>query len=440
MMKKHTWLTVLASTVTVVLAALVLTGCGNSNSSNSSSSKGSNSGKKVEITFWHGMNGPYQKALNSIIDDFNKSQSKYVVKGTAQGNYTALQQKIMAAAKSRSLPTISQTTYTTVPDYSKSNLIAPLDEYMLSGSDKLTSSDLKDIYPAFLKSSKYQGKYYSIPFSKSTRILYYNQAILDKYNIAKPKTWNDIVKAGDKLKADGIYGMGFDRSWDMEFEGLARQAGNPLIAPGSLKVNLNTADTLEAVNLINNMVKNKTAKTAGADNYFTQGFIQGKAAFYAGSSAGVTQMVAQAPKTLKWGTMPLPSYKGKKATEVAGNDIVMFKSASADQKKGAWQFMKFLLSSKETTKWAMATGYVPLRKSAMDTADYKKYLQEKPYNKAAVDSLDDGFQSTAFLGFSEYRNDLLEAVDKMISKNADPKTTMDQLQKTTENIIKENKQ
>ncbi|ERL66238.1 ABC transporter substrate-binding protein [Schleiferilactobacillus shenzhenensis] len=439
-MKKHTWLKVLASTVTVVLAALVMTGCGNSNSGSSSKGSSAAPAKKVTITFWHGMNGPYQKAINNIIDDFNKSQNKYVVKGTAQGNYTALQQKIMAAAKSRSLPTISQTTYTTVPDYSKSNLIEPLDNYMLKGSDKLDSASLKDIYPAFLKSSKYEGKYYSIPFSKSTRILYYNQAILDKYNIAKPKTWDDIVAAGNKLKADGIYGMGFDRSWDMEFEGLARQAGNPLIAPGSLKVNLDTPDTLEAANLINNMVKNKTAKTAGADNYFTQGFIQGKAAFYAGSSAGVTQMVLQAPKSLKWGTMPLPAYKGKKATEIAGNDIVMFKSASADEKKGAWQFMKFLLSTKETAKWAMATGYVPLRKSAMDNADYKAYLKAKPYNQAAVDSLDDGFQSTAFLGFSEYRNDLLEAVDKMITKGADPKTTLTQLQKTTENIIKTNKQ
>jgi multiple sugar transport system substrate-binding protein len=118
----------------------------------------------------------------------------------------------------------------------------------------------------------------------------------------------------------------------------------------------------------------------------------------------------------------------------------MFKSASADQKKGAWQFMKFLLSSKETAKWAMATGYVPLRKSAMDDTDFKQYLKDKPYNQAAVDSLDDGFQSTAFLGFSEYRNDLLEAVDQMITKNADPKATLTKLQATTENIIKTNKQ
>ena len=76
-------------------------------------------------------------------------------------------------------------------------------------------------------------------------------------------------------------------------------------------------------------------------------------------------MKQNAPKDFKWGTMPLPSYKGKKATELAGNDIVLFKSASTDQQKGAWAFMKFLLSEKETSKWAQLTGYVPLRKSAV---------------------------------------------------------------------------
>ncbi|MCI1918468.1 MAG: ABC transporter substrate-binding protein, partial [Lactobacillus sp.] len=107
-MKKSVWGKSLLGAAAVVLG-LGLAACGNS-----SSDKSSDSGKKVTITFWHGMNGPYQKALNGIISDFNKSQDKYVVKGTAQGNYTALQQKIMAAAKSKKLPTIAQTTYTTV--------------------------------------------------------------------------------------------------------------------------------------------------------------------------------------------------------------------------------------------------------------------------------------------------------------------------------------
>ncbi|WP_261807322.1 ABC transporter substrate-binding protein [Lapidilactobacillus luobeiensis] len=436
-MKKKSWQRALLAVASLGLV-LGLAACGSQSKDSGSTESSTKSKTPVKITFWHGMNGPYQKALNEIISDFNKSQSDYKVVGTSQGGYTQLQQKIMASAKSNTLPVISQTTYTTVPDYTENGLIEPLDNYMLKGDNKLSDSDLKDIYSSFLSSSKYDGKYYSIPFSKSVRVLYYNQDILDKYNIAKPKTWDDIAKAGETLKGDKIYGMGFDKSWDMEFEGLARQAGNPLVAKGP-KANLNTTDTLKAANFIMDMVKAGTAKTAGEDMYWTQAFTQGKSAFYAGSSAGVTQMVAQAPKTLNWGTMPLPEYNGKKATEIAGNDIVMFKSASADQKKGAWAFMKFLMSTEETAKWARSTGYVPLRESATKDADFKKYLEEKPYNKAAVESLPDGFQSTAFKGFSEYRTKLLEAVDAMLTKNEDVKKALDNLQDQTETIIKDNK-
>lgn len=435
-MKKRSWQRALLTVASLGLA-LTLAACGNSKSSSDSKTK---SDEPVKISFWNGMNGPYQKALKKIINDFNSSQSKYKVVSTAQGDYTALQQKIMAAAKSNSLPVISQTTYTTVPDYSKNNLIEPLDSYMLKGSNKLSSSDLKDIYPSFLSSSKYQGKYYSVPFSKSVRVMYYNQDILDKYNLKKPTSWEEIRKDGEILKSHGIYAMGYDKSWDMEFEALARQAGNPLIGVDGKKVNLDTPDTLEAANFIMDMIKDGTAKTAGEDFYWTQAFTQGKSAFYCGSSAGVTQMVAQAPKTLNWGTMPVPSYKGKKATEIAGNDIVMFKSASAEQKKGAWAFMKYLMSTKETAKWAKATGYLPLRKSATETTDFKDYLKKNTYNQAAVDSLPNGFQSNAFLGFSEYRTKLLEAVDAMLTKNEPVKTALTNLQTETVKIIKDNKQ
>jgi len=437
-MKKNILGKALLGALTVSLVAL-LAACGSSSANKSDSSdNGSNSSKVTTISFWHGMTGPYQKALNEVISDFNKSQSKYKVVGTAQGNYTTLQQKIMAAAKSKSLPVIAQTTYTTVPDYSKQGFIEPLDAYMIDGSNKLTSADLKDIYPAFLNSSKYEGKYYSIPMSKSTRILYYNKGLMDKLGVKMPTSWEDIQKIGDQIKSKGVAAIGFDKSFDMEFEGLARQAGNPLIS-SSLKVNVDSKKTLEAANLIMDMVNNGTAKTAGEDIYGDKNFTSGKTLFYAGSSAGITHMKQGAPKDLDWGTMPLPSYKGKKATELAGNDIVMFKSATADQKKAAWAFMKYLMSKPVTAKWAELTGYVPLRKSALEDQSFQDYLKKDPTAKAAVDSLPDGFQSVAFVGYSEFRNDLLTAVDAMLTKHETPAKALGTLKTQSQTIIDSNK-
>ncbi|KRO16596.1 ABC transporter substrate-binding protein [Lacticaseibacillus saniviri] len=435
-MKKNTWVKALLGLFTVMLVTL-LAACGSNNAS-SGNDGASKSGKTTTITFWHGMNGPYQTAINEIISDFNKSQSKYKVVGTAQGNYTALQQKIMAAAKSKSLPVIAQTTYTTVPDYSKQGFIESLDNYALKGSDKLTDADLKDIYPTFLTSSKYDGQYYSVPFSKSTRILYYNSDLMKKYNIKMPTSWEDIQKDGEKLKSKGVAAIGFDKSIDMELEGLARQAGNSLVAPKTLKANLDSKKTLEATTFLMDMINKGTAKTAGEDIYGDKNFTSGKTLFYVGSSAGVSHMKQGAPKDLNWGTAPLPTYKGKKATEIAGNDIVMFKSATADQKKAAWAFMKYLMSKPVTAKWAEKTGYLPLRKSALEDQSFQDYLKKDPTAKASVDSLDFGFQSTAFVGYSEYRNDLLETVDAMLTKHEAPAKAMGSLQDQTEKIIKEN--
>jgi multiple sugar transport system substrate-binding protein len=421
-MKKKSWVKALLAVFTVSLAA-GLTACGNSGSSTKSSGP-------VKITFWHGMNGPYAKALNSIIKDYNKSQSKYKVVGTAQGDYTALQQKIMAGAKSHKLPTISQTTYTTVPDYVKNGFVEPFDNY-------IKKSDLSDIYPAFLSSSKYQGKYYSMPFSKSVRIMYYNPTLLKKYNLSVPTSWEEVQKDAAKVKADGLYGISFDKSFDMELEGLAKQNGNKLVST-DLTPNLNSKKTLEATHFIWDMVQNKEAKTAGEDIYGDRTFTSSKALFYVGSSAGISSMKQYAPKGFTWETMALPTYKGKKATELAGNDIVMFKDASAAEKKGGADFIKFLLSKKETIKWSEKTGYVPLTKSAVKDSGYQAFLDKNPADKAAVNSLDFGFQSTAFIGFSEYRTNLLSAVDAMLTKHETPEKAMGTLQTQTKKIIKDN--
>ncbi len=84
----------------------------------------------------------------------------------------------------------------------------------------------------------------------------------------------------------------------MEFEGLARQAGNPLVSANPLKANLDSKKTLTAANFIMDMVNNGEAKTAGEDIYGDKNFTSGKTLFYAGSSAGITNMKQMRPKTL----------------------------------------------------------------------------------------------------------------------------------------------
>lgn len=393
--------------------------------------------KPVKITFWHAMSGPYQKALQKQINEFNKSQSKYKVVGTAQGDYKTLNQKIMAGAKSKTLPTMAQTTYTQVPDYEKNGIVQDVDSQIKS-KQGLSKKELNNIYPGFLEQSKYQGHYYSMPFSSSLRVMAYNKDILDKYNLSVPKTWNDVKKMGETLKPHKIAAVGYDQSFDAEWQAMTKAAGKQVITPSG-KVNVASKQSKKAMNDLMSMVKDGTAKTAGADIYGTTSFVNGKTAVYMLSSAGITATKKAAPDNLHWGTAVMPEYQGKQRSMLAGNNLVLTSQADKKQSDGAFAFIKFLISDKQTEQWAEDTGYIPVTKKAVKSADYKNYLDKNPLAKAATDSLPGAFADTSFVGYQEYRTDMLESIDSMLTKDTKPDNALNKLDKQTTKIIKDNK-
>ncbi|MBS1008260.1 ABC transporter substrate-binding protein [Leuconostoc suionicum] len=393
--------------------------------------------KPVKITFWHAMAGPYKEALQKRIDAFNKSQKQYKVVATAQGDYTTLNQKIMAGAKSKTLPVMAQATYTQIPDYAKDGIVTSI-QAQVTGKNGLSKKQLNNIYSGFLQQSKYKGEYYSTPFSASVREMFYNKTLLKKYNLSVPKTWDDIANMSEVLKKDGIATVGFDKSFDMEWDSMVRSAGESLVTSGG-KVNVNSKKAVAAAKLITNMVSDGTAKTAGSDIYGTTNFVNGKTALTFSSSAGITATQAAAAKDFDWGTAPLPSYQGKSATVLAGNSLVVTATASKKQQSGAWAFMKFLMSDKQTEKWAEATGYLPITKTATKSAAYKAYLDKNPLAKAASESLPGAFSDTAFLGYQDYRTNLATAVDAMLTKNTSASDALNTLADQTKKTLQENK-
>lgn len=186
------------------------------------------------------------------------------------------------------------------------------------------------------------------------------------------------------------------------------------------------------------MLQNGTATTAGSDGYGSVQFFEGKTLFYSGSSAAISTLQATTPKGFHWGTAISPSYKGKRAASIAGNDLVMFKSASKAQRKGAAAFVKYLMKKKQTIKWAENTGYLPLTKSAQKDATYKRYLAKHPTQKAGIDSVKFGFQDPIFLGYDEFYTAFIKAINQMITNKVTPEKAMSELQKQTVTIMKEN--
>jgi ABC-type glycerol-3-phosphate transport system substrate-binding protein len=77
------------------------------------------------------------------------------------------------------------------------------------------------------------------------------------------------------------------------------------------------------------------------------------------------------------GVAPLPG-RVRHTALIQGTNLVIFKKASEAQKRGAWSFIKFLTDTRNATRWTLATGYAPLRKSCLEQPELAAELDAVP--------------------------------------------------------------
>ena len=389
----------------------------------------------VEITFWHAMNGPHQEALTALTDEFNESQDQYFVNEQSQGEYGDLNQSVTAAAVSDELPTMAQLTPTDVPEWASNDLIVPLTDDFLT-SNGLDQEAIDDIYPGFLESGTFDGERYAMPFSKSTRIMFYNQDILDEYGVEVPETWDQVLDLADQMieGGDDAYAMGLENNFEMEWETMARQNGSDFVDPDSGTVDLNGPEAVEALELIQGMLEDGQARTAGEDGFMSGPFGNGASALYIGSSAGTTH-VAPAAEGINWSTAPIPTFNDTELTLFAGNDLGLFSSASEEEQAGFVAYLSFLLEPENAAQWAIDTGYVPVREEAINSDRYQNYLEENPEYEAPTQMLSYGMSSPTFEGYGEFRNNMVTAMEEVSVNGVAAQDALDTLQEQTEQIL-----
>lgn len=385
----------------------------------------------VEITFWHAMNGPHQEEITALVEKFNASQSEYKVVEQNQGDYATLQQSIIAAGVSGDLPTMAQLTASTVVDFKAQGLTINLDEY-LTEENGFTKELRGDIYEGFLKGITFDNSLYALPFSKSVRIMFVNQDILEKVGVETPKTWAEVKALGEAMKKAGMkeQAMGFENGPSMELETMARQNGAQWISDDLKTVEVASDKAIEVLQFMNDLIKEDHARLAGEDKYMSGPFSQGATALYIGSSAGLSHVLPGVKESgMKMATAEIPVFgEGKPLTLFAGNDLGVFKSASKEQAAGAVKFMSFLLEADNTAEWAVKTGYLPITKSGVESKVWKDYIAEVPYMEAATKELEYGQSQTPYEGSSEVFTELNTAIENVFINGADAKEELTKIQ------------
>ena len=163
---------------------------------------------------------------------------------------------------------MSQLTPGDVPNLANDGLLLSLNDILVSDIG-FTQEQLDDVYPGFLSSSVYNEEMYAVPFSKSTRVMYYNQDLLDEYGVEVPETWAEVEVLGEKMvtAGDDAVAMGLENGYEMEYETIARQNGSNWITE-DLEVDIDSDKSVETLEFLMNLIDQGYARTAGEDVLF----------------------------------------------------------------------------------------------------------------------------------------------------------------------------
>src|SRR5687768_2647790 len=134
-------------------------------------------------------------------------------------------------------------------------------------------------------------------------------------------------------------------------------------------------------------------------------FLNGRAAMILTSTAFLNYISENAK--FKVGTAFMPS-KARGAVPTGGTFFVMLKEAAAPQKEAGWAFIKWMTDPAQTVSLSKATGYMPIRTSAINGAEMQAFYKENPNYKVALDQLQNAQKFPFSQGLFEIQREVIQ--------------------------------
>ncbi len=336
---------------------------------------------RTEITFWHMFpvgSVPYAK-VKKVIDNYNNSQDLYKVKATGFG-FWDYWDKIDIAISSRTTPDIGLNTVDNVKYRANGKVLYNISDLIKADTSE-NNIDLNEFRETHLESSSFNGDLYAMPFSATTRVLYYNLDLFDELGLTEadvPKTWSElqtIAKMFDKVDGNGkIQRLGFDPTYGQAtYHGWLWQTGEDFF-DDNLNITLNTQthkDVLQWMVDFNKEYSVVQLSTFGESNQ-----LLGTGPFVSQRVAMIIEVddlylnIEDAGATFRYGVapIPVPDEDGIRVNWGSGFSIEMYDNGKKNEAKkaGAFDFLKYVMSYETQQELSKATGWLMSHISAME--------------------------------------------------------------------------
>ena len=384
--------------ITMLLGIGLMSGCNKKNAVLANDfviPEGGYDGSAVTITFYHTMGANLREVLDAFIVEFNKIYPNITVVHEQVGGYPDVRDQIKTELTVGNQPNIAYCYPDHVALYNVAKAVVTLDNLIDSdievtrgdGSKEilgLTDEQKADFIEGYYNEGKQFGddKMYTLPFSKSTEVLYYNKTFFDEHGLKVPTTWDELEEVCEKIKAidPTSIPLGYDSESNW-FITMCEQLGTPYTSATGDHFLFDTDENKAFVKRFREWYQKEYVTTQEIYGAYTSGLFTsttGQRSYMSiGSSAGAKHQRPAANDKGEYafevGIATIPQVDASNPKVISqGPSVCIFKDSNPQEVIASWLFVKFLTTNVNfQAAFADASGYVPVLKSVADHPTYK---------------------------------------------------------------------
>lgn len=426
-------------TMSLLIVTVLLVAC-------SSTNKADGDGP-LKLTFYYPVQvgGPATKIIDQLVEDFHEQNKDIIVEPVYTGNYDDTVTKIQTAVQGGTPPDVFISLATQRFSMASTKIAEPLDKFI--NADENGKEYIDDFLPGFMEDSYVEGDIYSIPFQRSTMVLYYNKDAFKEVGLdpeKAPETWEEMIDFSQKLTNDNRTGVGIalnSGSAQWAFTGFALQNsanGENLMSEDGKEVYFNTPENVEALQLWVDLQNKYKSMEEGIVQWtdLPTNFISGNVAMIYHTTGNMANISENAE--FEFGTAFLPGSK-RVAAPTGGGNFYISSGISDERQQAAWEFIKFATSTENAAKWSLETGYVPTRQSSIDSKEMQDYYANLPQAKVAYEQLPFAKPELTTYDAPQIWRILNDNIQSAITQEKTPEQALENAQKEAEAILEQYK-
>ena len=397
----------------------------------------------LEIPFFFpiAVAGPITKIIDGYAQDFAAVHPDIRIKPVYAGNYDDTIAKAITAFKGGKAPPLAMIGAIQVFSLIDLDAIVPIDELASTPEDKAW---LGGFWPAFMANGNVDGHVWSVPFQRSTAVLYWNKDAFKQAGLdpeTPPANWTEQTAMGRKLvtKSGGTVNR-----WGVQipatggtywlYQALAAEAGQPLMNSAGNETYFGSPGAIEALEYWVALGK-EGVQAPGVLDWGTtpNDFVAGRTGMMWTTTGNLTFVRSNAK--FPFGVAMLPADK-QRGTPTGGANFHIFSTATKAEREASLLFMKWVTSPERAAQWGMDTGYVATRPDAWETPVMKQYVAGFPQAAVARDQLPYALPELSTHQNQQVTLPLNSALQAALAGTKSPKDALMEAQANSERLLK----